>query len=74
MGQGSERSRCVVQSHGVATAIAVAAINPQPIARVFDFSGVADAVSQHRTPTSIMERPKMFSTSTRNRSVHGALG
>src|SRR6267154_4665601 len=74
IGQGRRRGRPLVHNQGVATAIRVAAAKLKAIAFVRDFSNTREAVAQVNSPISIIDSPKIFSTSTRNKSVHGALG
>src|SRR5712692_10001576 len=44
-----------------------------PVEVAFTVTSLRD-VSQHSTPMSIIESPRMFRTSTRRRSVHGDQG
>src|SRR5262249_28047779 len=41
---------------------------------LFDCACGKEAVSQHRAPINIIDRPRMLRTSTRSKSVHGDHG
>jgi len=64
----------VVQSGGVAIATTVAATKPAMSVRILAAVMSPFPVSQQSPPKSIMERPRMFSTSTRSKSVAGDHG
>jgi hypothetical protein len=74
MGHGRIFSRCVVQSGGVAIATITAATIPAIKVRILVAAASPAPVAQHKTPISIMESPRIFSTSTRRRSVQGDHG
>src|SRR5258708_31705634 len=74
MGHGRNFSRCVVQSGGVPIATITAAKSPATRVRIRAAAKVPYPVTQHSTPMSIMESPRMFNTSTRSKSVHGDHG
>src|ERR1700682_5864237 len=73
-GHGSQRARCVVHSHGVTITTTTATTSPAAIVLLRDFSTLPEAVAQHSTLINIIDNPKMFSTSTRSKSVHGDFG
>ncbi len=64
----------MVHIQGVITATNAAATKPAAIDLLRDFSDVPASVAQHSTPINIIDSPKMFSTSTRSKSVHGESG
>src|SRR2546422_9889238 len=71
MGHGRNFGRCVVQSGGGAIATITAAKNPPTKVRILAAATDPSPVAPHSAPMSIMESPRMFSTSTRSKSVHG---
>ncbi len=73
IGQGSQRIRHVVQSSGVSNDMPAATTTALKLKMSRGlFCLVTVNTIQHMTPISIMERPMVFSTSTRSRSLHGA--
>ena len=74
---GKNRGRHVVHSAGVAIATAAAATNAKTRFRARTATAVAEPkppTAQHSAPIKIIEIPRIFSTSTRNKSVHGEIG
>ncbi len=75
---GKNRGRHVVHIAGVAKATAAAAANAKTKFRVRNTAAAAieppPSATQHNTPSKIIDNPRMFSTSTRNKSVHGEIG
>src|SRR2546428_2414606 len=70
MGHGRNFGRCVVQSGGVAIATITAAKIPATKVRILAAPTDPSPLAQHSAPMSIMESPRMISTSTRSKSVH----
>ena len=74
MAHGKNLGRQVVHSAGVKIATAAAAPTANTKLRVLLAAAAPNPDNQHNIPSKIIEMPRMFSTSTRNRSVHGEIG
>src|SRR5947208_14286612 len=71
---GKNLGRQVVHSAGVKIATAAAAPTANTKLRVLLAADAPNPDNQYNIPSTIIEMPRMFSTSTRNRSVHGEIG
>ena len=74
MAQGKNRGRQVVHSMGVAIATTAAAATAASKLLARNAAAVPEPTAKQSAPIKIIAIPRMFSTSTRSKSVHGESG